>query len=376
VLASLQYSHNKAVLHTDESVLPTATAARASWNFLRRADGEDEHAGLTVTYDLRRLQAVPTSEPLLLTLGGADMIAEHKVLERMEYEHPLYSPGFVAAQRHLPAINTSRIAFAGAYHGWGFHEDGARSGLAAAEHLGFAGSPETGVYRTTIRHIRRTPFVRTFTHRSYAWLVDVDELPDHGWRSVAYGSIRAQDHVGDPQASIRDNIEAFLRDRGRSFEVGRILLATQPRAWGHCFNPISVFWCFDGAGNLAATVVEVHNTYGDRHGYLVDLDDNGRGEVEKQMYVSPFHGVDGFYTVIAPVPGRRLQVSVTLHTDDGATFSASLVGERTPQRRSPDGAGLASLRGAGLIRMHGIWLWLRRLPIQPRPVHHQPGVSR
>jgi len=375
VLASLQYSRNEAVLHTDESVLPTATAARASWNFMRRAEREDEQSGLTVTYDLRRLQKVPTAEPLLLTLGGTELIAEGKVLERMEYEHPLYSPGFVAAQRRLPGINTSRIAFAGAYHGWGFHEDGARSGLAAAEHLGFAWSPETGVYRTTIRHIRRTPFVRTFTHRSHTWLADVDRLPDHGWRSVVLGSIRARDHLGDPEASLRDNIEAFLRDSGRLFTGGRILLATQPRAWGHCFNPISVFWCFDDSGALAATVVEVHNTYGDRHAYLVDLEDNGRAEVDKQMYVSPFHGVDGFYVIVAPVPGQRLHVSVTLHTDDGATFSASLLGEPARERRGFARAGVSSLRGAALIRMHGIRLWLRRLPIHPRPVHHQPGVS-
>jgi len=381
VLASLQYSQNKAVLHTDDSVLPTASSARASWNFLRRddgeaADGEDKHAGLTVTYDLRRLQCVPTAEPLLLTLGGADVIDERKVLERMEYEHPLYSPGFVAAQRGLPGINTSRIAFAGAYHGWGFHEDGARSGLAAAEHFGFVLPPETGVYRTTIRHTRRTPFIRTFTHRSHAWLVDVDALPEHGWRSIAHGSVRAQDHVGDPRASIRVNVEAFLRDSGRSFAGGRILLATQPRAWGHCFNPISVFWCLDDTGHLAATIVEVHNTYGDRHAYLVDLDDNGRGEIDKQMYVSPFHGVDGFYTVIAPVPSQRLHVSVTLHTDDGATFSASLAGEPERGRGGLVRAGVASLRGAALIRIRGIWLWLRRLPIQPRPVHRQPGVSQ
>jgi predicted NAD/FAD-binding protein/DUF1365 family protein len=375
VLASLQYSRNAAVLHTDPSLLPTATQARASWNFLRRPERGDEPAGLTVTYDLARLQGVTCAKPLLLTLGGTDLVADHHVLERMEYEHPLYSPAFVTAQRGLPNINSARIAFAGAYHGWGFHEDGARSGLAAAEHLGFAWGPATGVYRTTIRHIRRTPFVRTFTHQSHTWLVDVDALPDHGRRAFARGSVQARDHFGDPHESIRHNVEAFLRASGRSLPVGRILLATQPRAWGHCFNPISVFWCFDDVDRLAAVVVEVHNTYGDRHAYLVDVDASGRGEIDKQMYVSPFHGVDGYYTVIAPVPGARVQVSVTLHTDDGATFTASLSGERVHDRREMSRAVWASMRGSALIRLHGIRLWLRRLPIHPRPSHHQPGVS-
>ncbi len=137
----------------------------------------------------------------------------------MEYEHPLYTPASVAAQRRLPEIATDRIAFAGAYHGWGFHEDGARSGLAAAERLGLTWETrrsssvrstrvETGaaLYDTTIRHTRRTPFKRSFTHRSHTWLVDLDHLPDHG----VLGRFEARDHLGEPDRSIRDNVEAFL----------------------------------------------------------------------------------------------------------------------------------------------------------------------
>jgi len=87
------------------------------------------------------------------------------------------------------------------------------------------------------------------------------------------------------------------------------------------------------------------------------------------MYVSPFHGTDGTYRVAAPVPDDRLHIAVTLDSDDGATFSASLTGRRseiTPLRAAP-----AAIRHTVLIRMHGVWLWLRRLPIQPRPTHDQ-----
>ena len=90
---------------------------------------------------------------------------------------------------------------------------------------------------------------------------------------------------------------AFLARHGVDLTTpagrGRILMAAHPRAFGHCFNPISVFWCFDGDGRPAGTVVEVHNTYGDRHAYLVHPDAQGRARTDKQMYVSPFHGVDG-----------------------------------------------------------------------------------
>ena len=133
VLSALPYSSNPALLHTDTSLLPEARNARASWNFFRPASEGD---GVTVTYDLTRLQRLPTDTHYLVTLGGEDLVDPATVIDRMEYEHPLYTPESVAASRRLPEIDTDRIAFAGAYHGWGFHEDGARSGLAAATRLG------------------------------------------------------------------------------------------------------------------------------------------------------------------------------------------------------------------------------------------------
>jgi DUF1365 family protein len=128
-------------------------------------------------------------------------------------------------------------------------------------------------------------------------------------------------------------------------------------------------------------VVEVHNTYGDRHAYLVHPDEQGRARTGKAMYVSPFHGVDGTYDNAVPVTTDRLHVAVTLRghseaaTADGgsAPFSASLTGTRTdvPVRTTLG----AALRGSALIRAHGIWLWARRLPIRPRPPHRQEGVQ-
>ena len=91
------------------------------------------------------------------------------------------------------------------------------------------------------------------------------------------------------------------------------------------------------------------------------------------MYVSPFHGTDGSYDIRVPVPGDRLVVAIRLTTDDGATFSASLSGRRTDV--SPLRAAPSALRGTLLIRAHGVWLWLRRLPIRPRPTHAQEGVQ-
>lgn len=394
VLGAIPYADNSALLHTDESLLPQAPGARAAWNFHRPSQPS---AGVTVTYDLTRLQRLDTDTRFLVTLGGDDIVDPGSVIDRMEYAHPLYDRSSVAARHRLPSIHTDRIAFAGAYDGWGFHEDGARSGAAAAERLGFPwgqgpasvpgfrGSGLDGlrtsttgalqdhlrsgvIYATTIRHTRRTPLRRTFTHRSHTWVVDLDHLPDHG----VLGRFEARDHLGSPHRTLRQNIVRFLATHGVDADGGQILMAAQPRAFGFCFNPISVFWCFDRFGEQSAVVVEVHNTYGDRHAYVVHPDGHGRATTDKQMYVSPFHGTDGTYELAVPPPGRRLRVAVTLHTDDGAAFSASLAGVATGRR--PLRAAPAGLAGALQIRMHGIWLWVRRLPVRPRPPHHQEGV--
>jgi predicted NAD/FAD-binding protein len=137
LLGAISYTPNSTVLHDDTSILPTAPNAAASWNVRISGCTADEDAVL-VTYDMNRLQRLETSDRYLVSLNAAGRIDERRVLARMSYEHPLYTRSSVAAQARLGEISTGRTAFAGAYHGWGFHEDGALSGLRAAESLGIS----------------------------------------------------------------------------------------------------------------------------------------------------------------------------------------------------------------------------------------------
>ncbi|WAC91003.1 NAD(P)/FAD-dependent oxidoreductase [Mycobacterium sp. Aquia_213] len=132
VLGAIPYSTNQAQLHTDESVLPRHRRARASWNYL--VTPGKEH--VVVSYDVSRLMRLDGNRRYLVTLGGHDRVDPASVIAEMTYSHPLYTPESVAAQALLPTLDNDRVAFAGAYHGWGFHEDGAASGLAAARRLG------------------------------------------------------------------------------------------------------------------------------------------------------------------------------------------------------------------------------------------------
>jgi uncharacterized protein len=135
ILGAFRYSHNETFLHTDATLLPDARRARAAWNFLLPSCGSaPDHA--LVSYDMNRLQGVASNRPHIVTLNATDRIDADQVLARMTYEHPIYTAASLEAQRHLSNLNSARLAFAGAYHGWGFHEDGCRSGIAAAASLG------------------------------------------------------------------------------------------------------------------------------------------------------------------------------------------------------------------------------------------------
>jgi uncharacterized protein len=132
VLGAIPYSTNHAQLHTDESVLPRHGRARASWNYLVTPDADS----VLVSYDITRLMGLDAPSRYIVTLGGERRVNPASVIAEMTYAHPLYTSESVAAQQLLPTIEDDHLVFAGAYHGWGFHEDGAASGLRAAERLG------------------------------------------------------------------------------------------------------------------------------------------------------------------------------------------------------------------------------------------------
>jgi len=137
VLGAFPYSPNPALLHTDDRLLPARPGVRASWNYqLSACDGAAQET--RISYYLNRLQRLPAERDYIVTLGGDGAVAESAVIDRMDYTHPVYTPDSVAAQRQLPELNRTPVAFAGSYHGWGFHEDGCRSGVEAARALGVA----------------------------------------------------------------------------------------------------------------------------------------------------------------------------------------------------------------------------------------------
>lgn len=136
-LGGMPYSVNQTVFHRDQAVLPASPNARASWNY-RLPSCHARPDKVLVSYDMTRLQRLEPADGgrYIVSLGESELIDDAAVLDRMVYEHPQYTPESLKAQQRILGLGDERLAFAGAYHGWGFHEDGALSGLKAAARLG------------------------------------------------------------------------------------------------------------------------------------------------------------------------------------------------------------------------------------------------
>ena len=132
LLSQFPYTANDVVLHRDESLLPRRDRARASWNYLL----DEGCSSSIITYDLRRLQGLRSSQPVLVTLNGTDRIRPDAILQRHVMRHPAYAAGaHDAQQRHAALIDRDGLSYCGAYWGWGFHEDGFASGKRVADAL-------------------------------------------------------------------------------------------------------------------------------------------------------------------------------------------------------------------------------------------------
>jgi DUF1365 family protein len=237
------------------------------------------------------------------------------------------------------------------------------------------------IYRTSIRHVRQDPLKNAFTYRSYSWCVDLDDLPKLPWWLRPLAGFHAKDHLGDPAASIRENVDRFLAAKGEAPDGGTVTMLANARVLGHVFNPISIFWCHGADGALRAVIAEVHNTYGERHCYLLHPDGAGRARAEKEFFVSPFNEVDGSYRMSLPEPAGELAVAVVLERAGRKPFTATMTGVRrnaTPPSilAAALAVPLAPLRVVLQIRWQGIKLWARGLPIINRPHHPaQEAVS-
>ncbi|HRW18816.1 MAG TPA: DUF1365 domain-containing protein [Dermatophilaceae bacterium] len=225
-----------------------------------------------------------------------------------------------------------------------------------------------------VRHHRRRPVSHDVRMRTHQWLVDLAEPAE----LLARRGFRGIDHFAGDAPSIETGLRRFAAAQGEQIgATDRLVMLATPRSLGHVFNPLSVHWCLTPSGRVRFAVLEIHNTYRQRHAHLVRPDAQGRAEVDKAFYVSPFFEVAGRYRVRLTLRDERVSVAIVLEQAGGPVFMASFRGVPEPATRgariraavrTPFVAHQTSLR----IRWHGIRLW-RRLPVVPRPPHRPPA---
>jgi len=240
----------------------------------------------------------------------------------------------------------------------------------------------SAIYEGTIRHRRFAVRAHELHHRVallYLDLQELDGLLDGRLLDGRPGLVRFRraDYLGDPRTRLADAVRTQVEQRTGSAPVGPIRLLTQPRTFGHCFNPVSFYYCFTPQERLDAVVAEVTNTpWGERHAYVLRRRDEGpalAASFAKALHVSPFMGMEQRYTMRVAEPGPTLAVHIESHEDGGLAFDATLSLRRRPLTR----AGLArvtmrypaaALRTLALIYAHALALKLKGVPPHPHPL--------
>lgn len=228
--------------------------------------------------------------------------------------------------------------------------------------------PLPAIVAGAVHHRRHRPLVHDVDFRTYLWLVDVDDLP----RRWPVATFRRSDHLSGDGPTLRADVEAAAGRAGGSCRPDdRLVMLTGARSFGHTFNPLTVYWCITPEGDVRWALFEIHNTYGERHTQLVRPDDDGRDRLPKELYVSPFLSVDGNYDVRLQLGADRVSVDVNLRQQGVPVLSARFSGRPQPAGRRDLARVVLRTpfvmhQTTARIHLHGVWLWLRRLPVTPR----------
>lgn len=244
------------------------------------------------------------------------------------------------------------------------------------------------LYHATVMHRRHIAPLYRFTYKVFYLLVDIDRLDAAAAQSrwlACNGrglvAINNADHGPGDGQPLRPWVEALLAERGVDLAGGCIQLLCLPRILGHVFNPISLYYCQHADGSLRGIVVEVHNTFGEQHCYVIadqgrPLDMNQAFAKDKLFHVSPFLDVAGEYRFrfSAPEPGQgsRLRLLIDEFRDGQPVMTASLFGKRRPVTdasllRAVVGVPLVTLKVVFGIHWQALKLWLRGAGYRPKP---------
>jgi DUF1365 family protein len=245
------------------------------------------------------------------------------------------------------------------------------------------------LYAGIVTHRRVRPRPHRLRYRVFWMLLDLDEIEQLPRRLRLFSHNRFNavsffdaDHGDGSGRPLRAQVEDHLTSARLATDGGPIRLFCMPRLFGYGFNPLSVYFCYQRDGSLAALLYEVHNTFRERHSYLIPVDrDAGvagapgaviEQHCRKGFYVSPFMDMDMSYAFRVAVPDQRVMVAIRAADKDGLLLAAALTGERIALTdaallRALATHPLLTLKVIGAIHWHALRLLLKGLKLRPRP---------
>jgi DUF1365 family protein len=248
----------------------------------------------------------------------------------------------------------------------------------------------SALYESTVMHHRVRPFRHRFTYKVFSLLLDVDEIAGLGRKLRLFShnrfnlfSFRDSDFGPGDGSAPRPWVERTLAENGYGFPVGAIDLLCFPRVLGYVFNPISVYYVRDTDGVLRVILYEVTNTYRDRHSYLLPVNEGEgaiRQQCDKNLYVSPFVGMQARYHFRLGAPGDTLALAIREEEPEGNVLFAALSGVRKPLTdgilasmffRHP----LMTLKVIGGIHWEALRLWRKGAKVFRHPAPPDIQVS-
>ena len=239
------------------------------------------------------------------------------------------------------------------------------------------------LYAGEVMHRRAAPHHR-LRYRVFSLLLDLDELPVLDTRLRWFGHNRFnlvsfwdRDHGRCDGTAPRAWVDAALAANGIE-PGGRIALLCFPRLYGYVFNPLSIFFCYAPSGALRAILYEVRNTFGDKHGYLIEVPSDHAADAAighacaKAFHVSPFLPIAGDYHFRLKQPGERLAIQIRHVIDGTEVLLATHRAERRPLTdvsllRSVIRHPLMTVKVIAGIHWEALLLWLKRARYHPRP---------
>jgi uncharacterized protein len=254
--------------------------------------------------------------------------------------------------------------------------------------------PHSCLYEGEVMHCRVRPVRHRFVYSVFSLLLDIDEVGVLGGRLRLFSynrfnlfSFHDRDHGERDGSPLRPWVERHLRRAGIDLAGGRIFVHCLPRLLGYVFNPLSVFWCYDGSGRLRALLYEVKNTFGEQHVYCLPVGaghETGlpvRQQVAKAFYVSPFIGMEAEYRFTVREPETVLAISIREVEAEGDLLMATHIGRR---RALEDTAlvrvlllfPLVTLKVIFAIHWQALKLWLKGVRLHPRPLASREDPRR